>query len=351
MLKGLSNATISISGNLCMWVGLLICIPMVSSGGLKGDLLAVIALGIVSSFEAIQPMGQLFSKLEESHVATGRLFEITDRKAAVRFEVNSLKVPESSSITVKELCVRYSDKSEFAIRNLNMELAEGKKIAIVGPNGSGKSTLTQVITGLKEYESGRVILEDTDIKELNSDILMEKFSVVPQNPYLFNTTILENLKLANIEASEEVLTKCLKAAQLHDFITALPMGVNTFIGEGGFKLSGGQRQRLAIARALLKDKPILILDEPSTGLDPITEKKLLDSLREIWREKSVLLITHKFFGLEEMDEILVLKKGQVIERGNHLSLMQGRGAYWTMWQGEKVNCDNGDGSCLSQFKH
>jgi ATP-binding cassette, subfamily C, bacterial CydC len=340
ILKGLSNATISILGNLCMWVSLLICIPMVRNGALKGDLLAVLALGIASSFEAIQPMGMLFTKLDESHVAASRLFEITDRKAAVCFSENNLKQPESNNIIIKDLCVRYSVDSKFAIRNINMKLTSGKKIAIVGPNGSGKSTLVNVLMGLKEFESGKIIVGDTDIKELNSDILMDRFSIVPQNPYLFNSTILENLRLASLEATDELIINCLKAAQINDFISTLPMGLNTFIGEDGLKLSGGQRQRLAIARALLRDKPVLILDEPSTGLDPVTEGKLLASLKEVWHKKSVLLITHKFFGLEEMDEILVLKKGQVIETGNHLNLMQYRGAYWNMWQEEKVgtNC-------------
>lgn len=335
MLNGLSNALISISGSLCMWVALIICIPMVNSGGLKGDLLALIALGITSSFEALQPMSQIFSKLEESRSAAKRLFEITDRKTAVYFEASNLKVPKGNEISIKDLCVRYSSDSELILSNIDLELKEGKKLAIVGPNGSGKSTLAQVLLGFKDYERGSIILGDTNIKALDSDILMEKFSVVPQNPYMFNTTILENLKLSNLEASKELITKCLKSAQILEFIATLPMGLDTYIGEGGFKLSGGQRQRLAIARAFLRDKPILILDEPTTGLDLAAEKKLLVSLQEEWDKKSVVLITHKFFGLEAMDEILVLKKGRIIERGNHLSLMEMEGAYWSMWQIEK----------------
>ena len=156
-------------------------------------------------------------------------------------------------------------------------------------------------------------------------------AVVSQNSYFFNTSIRENLRLARPKLSQEEMEDAARAAQIHDFIAALPKGYDTFIGEQGLRLSGGERQRLAIARALLKNAPILILDEPTANLDPLTEKDVLDTLFGVMKNKTTLLITHRLVGLERMDEILVMDNGQIVERGIHSDLLAQNGLYRRLW--------------------
>jgi len=169
------------------------------------------------------------------------------------------------------------------------------------------------------------------LKSLNQDEVRKRCALVSQNSYFFNTSIQENLRVARSRVSQEEMEEAVRSAQIHEFITSLPKGYDTFIGEQGLRLSGGERQRLAIARALLKDAPILILDEPTANLDPITEKQVLDTLFEIMHGKTSLLITHRLVGLENVDEIIVMDHGKIVERGAHHELVKNGGTYHRLW--------------------
>ena len=169
------------------------------------------------------------------------------------------------------------------------------------------------------------------LQSLNQDEVRKRCALVSQNSYFFNTSIRENLRLARPKVTQEELAAAARAAHVHEFVTNLPKGYDTFIGEQGLRLSGGERQRLAIARALLKDAPILILDEPTANLDPVTEKQVLDTLFEIMRGKTSLLITHRLVGLENVDEILVMDHGRIVERGRHGHLLAREGLYRRLW--------------------
>jgi ATP-binding cassette subfamily C protein CydC len=174
-------------------------------------------------------------------------------------------------------------------------------------------------------------LGGAELKSLNQDEVRKRCALVSQNSYFFNTSIRENLRLARPSMTQEKMESAARDAQIHEFIASLPKGYDTFIGEQGLRLSGGERQRLAIARTLLKDAPILILDEPTANLDPVTEQQVLNTLFKIMRGKTTLLITHRLIGLENMDEILVLENGQVSERGTHHELLGASGLYRRLW--------------------
>ena len=204
-------------------------------------------------------------------------------------------------------------------------------MAIVGPSGAGKSTLVNLLLRFWEYGSGEIRLGGESLHGPNPDQVRARCAVVSQNSYFFNTSIRENLRLARPKLSQEEMENAARAAQIHEFIAALPKGYDTFIGEQGLRLSGGERQRLAIARALLKDAPILILDEPTANLDPLTEKDVLETLFGVMKNKTTLLITHRLVGLDRMDEILVMDNGQIVERGIHLDLLAQDGLYRRLW--------------------
>jgi ATP-binding cassette subfamily C protein CydC len=182
-----------------------------------------------------------------------------------------------------------------------------------------------------EYEVGEITLGGVSLKALNQDEVRNRIALVSQNSYFFNTSIRENLRLARRSVGQQEMESAAQAAQVHEFIANLPKGYDTLIGEQGLRLSGGERQRLAIARALLKDAPILIFDEPTANLDPLTERDVLATLFETMRGKTCLLITHRLVGLENVDEILVMDGGQIIERGVHEELLKQAGLYRHLW--------------------
>ena len=223
----------------------------------------------------------------------------------------------------------YADRLVLEIPRLTIE--RGEVVAIVGPSGAGKSTIANVLLRFWDYELGEISLGGAALKSLDPDEVRKCIALVSQNSYFFNTTIRENLRLARRSARPEDIEAAARAAQIHEFIASLPQGYDTLIGEQGFRLSGGERQRLAIARALVKDSPILILDEPTANLDAQTEKQVLDTLFQTMRHKTSLLITHRLIGLENVDEILVMDNGKIVERGRHSELLTKKGLYRRLW--------------------
>ncbi len=215
---------------------------------------------------------------------------------------------------------------------MTFDLRPSTSIAIVGPSGAGKSTIANLLFRFWEYEFGEISLGGESLKSLDQDEVRKRFALVSQNSYFFNTSIRENLRLARPRVTQEEMESAARSAQIHEFIASLPKGYDTFIGEQGLRLSGGERQRLAIARALLKDAPILILDEPTANLDPITEKQVLDTLFKIMRSRTSLLITHRLVGLENVDEIIVMDRGRIVNRGSHDSLLREDGLYRRLWE-------------------
>jgi ATP-binding cassette subfamily C protein CydC len=231
-----------------------------------------------------------------------------------------------------------------ALRHVSFRLPHGKRLAIVGPSGAGKSTLASLLLRFWEYREGQILLGGHDLRCYNQEDLRSRIGVVAQNTHLFNATVRENLLLARPGARQEELVRAAEKAQLHEFILSLPQGYDTWIGEQGLRLSAGERQRLAVARALLKDAPVLILDEPTANLDTITERKALRAMQALMDGRTTLVITHRLVGLEAMDEILVLHRGCVQERGTHDELLEQDGLYRRLWDLQNQNLASSNGS-------
>ena len=199
--------------------------------------------------------------------------------------------------------------------------------AIVGPSGGGKTTLCHLLARFWDVDGGRVTLGGRDVREYDMDSLMQNFSFVFQNVYLFHDTVANNIRSGQPDAPMEKVTEAAKKARCHDFIMKLPQGYDTVIGEEGGSLSGGERQRLSIARAIMKDAPIIILDEATANVDPENEKELMEAIGELTREKTVIMIAHRLKTVRHANQILVVDKGRIVQRGTHDELMVQNGSY------------------------
>ncbi|CCO07253.1 thiol reductant ABC exporter subunit CydC [Desulforamulus hydrothermalis] len=331
-LGALGNSLNGLVMHLAMWAVLVTAVAMVEAGLLPGIYLAVLALVVLSSWEAVTPLSFISSYWEESREAVRRLLKICEAEPAVQDPAVAETTPDNFNLQVTGLRFRYHNEGPWVLDNLHLHLPQGGRVAVVGPSGAGKSTLVNLLLRFWDYHQGEILLGGKSIKTYCQDDVLKLIAVVPQRTHLFNATIRENIWLARPQADEEEIIMAAKRAGIHSFIESLPQGYETYIGEGGFKLSGGQRQRLAIARALLKNAPILLLDEATAGLDPITEKEVLADIYKLMQGRTTLVITHRLTGLQDMDEILVLHRGQVVERGRHDYLLRKRGLYWAMWQ-------------------
>jgi len=239
-------------------------------------------------------------------------------------------MPEDFTLRLDNVSFRYGEDESFLLEDLSLSLEPGRKVAVVGPSGSGKSTLAALILRFREPQRGEIRLVGRDLADYADGDVRRLVSAVPQRTHVFNDTLRNNLLLADPEADDGALEMALERARISGFVERLPEGPDTYVGEHGARLSGGERQRLAVARALLKDTPLLVLDEPTANLDTVTERELLASVWEAARDRAVLLITHRLVGMEEVNEILVLDAGRVVERGTHEQLRAAGGLYSRM---------------------
>ncbi|HEY4387931.1 MAG TPA: thiol reductant ABC exporter subunit CydC [Ktedonobacteraceae bacterium] len=330
-INGLREMLDIIFTNGCVWTMLLVAIPFVRGGQLNGIYLAVIALAALSSFEAVRPLANVAQQFGGCMEAARRLFHVVDVQPAVHDPEIAVPFPSRYDIEVRNLSFHYPEHTSDVLRDINFSVPQGRCLAIVGPSGAGKSTLASLLLRFWEYEQGSISLGRCALNTLPVQDIHHCISVVEQQTHLFNATVRENLLLARPGASEEEIQQAARQALLHDFIQSLPLGYDTLIGEQGFKLSGGERQRLAIARALLKDAPILLLDEPTAHLDASTEEGIIQTLRTFMQGRTTLIITHRLVGLDVADEILVMQDGRIRERGVHDDLLQAEGLYWKLW--------------------
>ena len=329
-IGGLYSGLVTLFANFGLWTILFLTIVKVNEGRIEGVMLGALALITLASFEAVMPLPLAAQTWESVRPSAQRLFEIVDAEPEVKDRSWKSEIT-GYEIRIMDLSFTYPARPTPTLRDITFTVPAGKSIAIVGPSGAGKSTLANLLLRLWEYESGEILLAGTSLKAYAQDEIRRRIGVVTHNSYFFNTTVRENLRLARPAATMEEMRDAARRAQIHDFIESLPKGYDTFIGEQGLRLSGGERQRLAIARTLLKDAPVLIMDEPTANLDPLTERQVLDTLFAVMRGKTNLLITHRLVGLENVDEILVMNEGQIIERGTHTDLLAQDKLYRRLW--------------------
>ena len=233
--------------------------------------------------------------------------------------------PGNHDISVKNISFSYEEKE--IIKDVSFDIKENTKVALVGPSGSGKTTLAKLISRFFDVNKGSIYLGGRNIKDYNIDSLMRNFSFVFQNVYLFSDTIRNNIKIGKSDATDEEMIEACKKAKCHDFIMSLPEGYNTVLTEGGSSLSGGERQRLSIARAILKDAPIIILDEATANIDPENENLIIEAFNELTKDKTILMIAHRLKTVRNADDILVLDDGKIVDEGTHDELMKHNGLY------------------------
>ncbi len=332
-LGGLQDGLTGLLMNLATLAVLMLAVPLVRRGDIDGTSLAVLVVAVISSFEAVLPLPAAFQHLESNLEAGRRLFEIEDAEPMVRDSAHVRPVPQPlPALGARHLTFRYAPDDAPALQDITFDLPPGGRLAVVGPSGAGKSTLVNLLLRFWEYGEGSLRLGSVELQDMAQEQVRAQMGVVSQHTCLFSGTVRENLLLGRPGASEEEIVMAAQRARLHDFVQSLPQAYATWIGEQGMLLSGGERQRLGIARAILKDAPVLILDEPAANLDAITERLLMEQLGEVMQLRSTLLITHRLVGLQDMDEILVLHAGRIVERGRHYDLIQYGGLYARMWQ-------------------
>jgi thiol reductant ABC exporter CydC subunit len=300
---GLGGLVASLTG-LSM---LVVAIPFVSSGRLDGVYLALVVLAAIAAFEAVLPLGQSVQQLDASRAAADRLGELVQATPEVVDPLEPLPIPDRHDLVIRGLRYRYGPDEPEALAGLDLEIAGGRSLALVGPSGAGKSTLVSLLLRFREYEVGTIQLGGRELRTMAADEVRAMIALVPQRIHLFDATIRDNLALADAALSEERMRWACRVACVDTVIESLPEGYDTRIGEDGVRLSGGERQRLAIARAILRDAPILILDEATSDLDEDTERRLLDALRPVNAERTTLFITHRWTVAERADRIVELE--------------------------------------------
>ncbi|YCI27976.1 cysteine/glutathione ABC transporter ATP-binding protein/permease CydC [Erwinia sp. PK3-005] len=330
-LTGLSQALLLlISGatvTLLLWL---------SAGGVgdwpqPGALIALLVFCSLAAFEALAPVGTAFQHLGQVFASAERVSEIIEQTPAVQFPAGQrADIPTPGTLALKAVTFSYPDAVSPALQRLTLTVNVGETVALLGPTGCGKSTLLQLLTRAWDTQHGEIWLQGMPLRQWSEPALRATISVVSQRVHLFNQTLRDNLLLAAPGSSDEALSVMLAQVGLEKLLAG--EGLNAWLGEGGRQLSGGELRRLAIARALLHNGPIMLLDEPTEGLDAETEQHILALLARVTVDKTVIMVTHRLQGLDKVDRIYVMDQGEIIEQGTHAELITKGGRYWHFQQ-------------------
>ena len=297
------------------------------------DVLHFIIFAVISK-EFYKP----FASMEQHYMYYVSAIDSYERLSRILYadvipdKVNGI-VPKDNDIAFENIDFSY-EKDEFKMEKLSFSIAEKTMTALVGESGSGKTTITNLLLRFYDVHKGKITLGGVDIRDIPYDELLDRISIVMQNIQLFDNTIEENIRVGRKGATKEEIIKAAKKARIHDFIMSLPKGYETDIGENGGILSGGQRQRISIARAFLKDAPILILDEMTSNVDPVNESLIQDAITELAKNRTVLVVAHHLKTIQKADQILVFQKGNLLEKGKHGELLEKDGYYTKLWKAQ-----------------
>lgn len=301
-------------------------IYLVSSGQITGGAVASTLGAVLMLAPRLRALGTLNNVVQEGLSALGRIYAVIDEQPKITNSTNALELSNPhGDITIERVSFAYDDTP--VLNNISLSAKAGETIALVGPSGGGKSTLINLIPRLYDVPSGMITIDGTDIRNITLESLRSHIALVSQDVTLFNESVAYNIGIGDKTASKDDIIAAAKAANAHDFISALPHGYDTIIGEDGDMLSGGQKQRLSIARAILRDAPILLLDEATSALDTESEAKVQAALDRLRKGRTTIIIAHRLSTIEKADKIYVLDKGSVVESGTHKGLISKKGLY------------------------
>ncbi|QLO43479.1 cysteine/glutathione ABC transporter ATP-binding protein/permease CydC [Citrobacter freundii] len=329
-LTALSQALMLLIGALAVIVMLWMASGGVGGNTQPGALIALFVFCALAAFEALAPVTGAFQHLGQVIASALRITELTEQKPEVTFPDAGSTVSEPITLTLRDVCFSYPGQAQNALDTLSLQAKPGEHVAILGRTGCGKSTLLQLLTRAWNPQHGEILFNDRPISTLGESTLRQSISVVPQRVHLFSATLRDNLLLAAPQASDDALSEILCRVGLEKLLE--DDGLNAWLGEGGRQLSGGELRRLAIARAVLHDAPLMLLDEPTEGLDATTESQMLELISDVMRDKTVLMVTHRLRGLSRFNQIIVMDNGHIIEQGNHADLLARQGRYYQFKQ-------------------
>ena len=291
-----------------------------------GELLVLIAY-VAAIYQPLEQISNTIGELNDQFVQFNSSVELLDLEPEVKEARDAIAIGGSSGkVTFANVSFAYETRVD-TLKDISFTAAPGQRVAIVGPTGAGKTTLINLLIRYYDPQGGRILIDGTDIRQLTLESLREQFSVVLQEPLLFSGTIADNIRYGKLEATDDEVVAAASAANAHDFIERQPKGYDTVLGEGGAQLSGGERQRIAVARAFIKDGPILILDEPTSSIDSKTEGVILDALEDLMTGRTSFMIAHRLSTVRDADLILVVQDGEIVEQGSHEDLLVMEGIY------------------------
>ncbi|MFP1725175.1 heme ABC transporter ATP-binding protein/permease CydC [Lonsdalea quercina] len=329
-LSALSQSLIILSSGLTVTLILWMAANGVGGDTQPGALIALFVFASLAAFEALGPVANAFQHIGQVAASAVRVDQLMKLAPAVVFTAEGPAPASHATLTLDNVSFTYPDQPLPVLQHISLSLQPGEHIALLGKTGCGKSTLLQLLTRAWDCREGAISLNGSPLSAWSEENLRSMMSVVPQRVHLFSDTLRQNLRLAAPEASDEVLTQVLQQVGLAHLLEQ--EGLNAWLGEGGRQLSGGEQRRIGLARALLHPAPLILLDEPTEGLDAETEQRMLQLLREHCKDKTLLVITHRLRGLESMDRLCVMDGGQIVEQGDHQTLMAQRGRYWQFHQ-------------------
>jgi len=321
--------TIVLSPLPTILVILLTAIYLLNAGSLELSSLILALFLSTGMADTLMPIMWLNNFIKKSQTSALKIQEILDLEALPQ-AINT-KTPNNISISFENVSFSYDKTDKKALEDISFRVAAKSTTALVGPSGAGKSTVAKLIPRFWDVSSGSIKIEDVDIRDISSDKLMDIVSFVFQDTFLFADTIFNNIKMAKPDASDEDVINAAKAAQIHDFIESLPDGYKTKAGERGANLSGGQKQRITIARTILRDNPIIVLDEATAFADPENEEEIIKALANLMRDKTVIVIAHRLSTIKDVDQIIVIDDAKIKERGKHQELLDNKQVYFKLW--------------------
>ncbi len=329
-LTALSQALMLLIGGIAVMAMLWMASGGVGDNSQPGPLIALFVFCALAAFEALAPVTGAFQHLGQVVASALRITQITGQQPEVQFSTAASDVPEQLALRLADVSFAYDGQAQPALDHINLTIPAGAHVAVLGRTGCGKSTLLQLLTRAWDPAQGQILFNDTPLAAMSEPALRKTVSVVPQRVHLFSATLRDNLLLAAPGAADDALSAMLEKVGLHKLLD--DEGLNSWLGEGGRQLSGGELRRLAIARALLHNAPLMLLDEPTEGLDATTERQILDLLEKEMQGKTVLMVTHRLRGLADFDQIIVMDNGQIIEQGSHAELLAKQGRYYQFKQ-------------------